>query len=134
MKKSTLVQEYPENLSMFTKKFEEIFLSIESSHVTHYIPKSWEMVGIHPNLFEGEIKRISLKPENVLKKNFPPKDAESMVVTDADTSRNNNVFFRNMSINYEWGLCNMEQMALQKDSRCPLCKKPLKLGKKKWIR
>ena len=114
-----------ENLSMFTKKLEEIFVSIESSHVTHYILKSWELAGIHPNLFEGEIKSISLKPENVLKKHFPPKDTENMVVTDADTSRNNNVFFRKKSINNEWGLCNMEQIALQKDSRCPLCKKQL---------
>jgi len=114
-----------ENLSIFTKKLEEIFVSIETSQVTHYILKSWELAGIHPNLLEGEIKTISLAPQNVLKKHFPPQDPNGIVAAEAGTSTNNQIAIRKKSINYEWGLINMEQIALKKDSMCPLCKRPL---------
>jgi len=114
-----------ENLSIFTKKLEEIFVSIESAQVTHYVLKSWELAGIHPNLFEGEIKTISFTTQNVPKKHFPPQDSNGMVAAEAGTFINHPIPIRNKSINSEWGLINMEKIALKNDSMCPLCKRPL---------
>ena len=57
-----IIDEY----SIFTKKLEKIFISLQSSQVTRFILKSWEIVGIIPNLENGEVKNVKIDALKVL--------------------------------------------------------------------